>query len=480
VVGLALGEPSVRAAHEEAMGILGMGYGAIRGGGLSRRLSTGATVVFLLVLREASVARAESGRFNLHLEAGVAAPVLGEAGPGPATDHALFLGPLGWLGFDWQLAQPIALELLAGGGYFPALEDGVFHAAVGVRYRFLDNFEGYANQPGGDYDGTAWASAHVGAMAFDGAQLALDLAAGYEWSVLEPLQVGVFARGVVGLTGHGPQVDVLAVAGLSASVAFGAQRALDSDGDGLPDERETMRFETDPHDPDTDDDGLPDGLEVRTGTNPRLPDTDGDGLLDGVEDADRDGEVDGNETDPRLADTDRGGVPDAWERANPPHDPRNPDDDDSDDDGVMDDRDQCSDTPRGVEVDARGCAILRPRLVLDGINFAFGSAEILPESEETLRRALALLRDNPDALIEIGGHTDNVGREQTNRQLSLARANSVRAWLVEHGIDPARLTTRGYASSQPVASNDTEEGRAQNRRIEFKHLNAGEAIRRER
>jgi outer membrane protein OmpA-like peptidoglycan-associated protein len=450
------------------------------GGAPGAGAAVAALAALALALGAPGAARAESGRFNLHLEAGLAAPLLGEAGPQAATGNKVFVGPIGWLGLDWQLAQPIALELIVGGGYFPAFEDGLFHAALGVRYRFLDNFEGYGNEPGGDYDGTAWASAHLGFMAFDGAQLALDLAAGYEWSVAKPLQLGVFARGVVGLTGDGPQIDVLGVVGLSASLAFGEQEALDSDGDGLPDERETVRYQTDPLDPDTDDDGLPDGLEVRTGTNARLPDTDGDGLLDGVEDADKDGEVDGNETDPRLADTDRGGVPDGWERANPPHDPRNPADDDSDHDAVTDDRDQCADTPRGVEVDPRGCAILRERLVLDGITFAFGSAEILPESEETLRRGLALLRDNPDARIEIGGHTDNIGREQTNRQLSLARANSVRNWLVEHGIDPARLTTRGYASSQPVATNDTEEGRAQNRRIEFKHLNAGEAVRRER
>jgi OOP family OmpA-OmpF porin len=109
-------------------------------------------------------------------------------------------------------------------------------------------------------------------------------------------------------------------------------------------------------------------------------------------------------------------------------------------------------------------------MVLPGIEFAFDSAEILPASERTLNIALQILRDNPSARVEVGGHTDNVGNANYNRRLSQQRADSVRDWLVEHGVARNRMQTRGYGSAQPVAPNDTDEGRARNRRIEFKQL----------
>jgi outer membrane protein OmpA-like peptidoglycan-associated protein len=443
------------------------------------RLTVSLAALLTLALLAPHAARAESGDLNLHLDVGASAPVLGEYGPSPADNNQVSLGVVGSFAIDWQLAQPFALELIGGGGYyFPSAEHAMAHVGIGGRFRFLDNQEGYADEPGGDYDGNFWVSGHVGYLGFDGPQFAVDLGAGYEWSVMKPLQVGLFARGMLGLTGRGDKVDLLVTAGVSVSLAIGEGSALDTDGDGLSDERESVRWNTDPNDPDTDDDGLPDGLEVDTNTNPTLPDTDSDGLADGVEDANHNGLVDAGESDPRRADTDGGGANDAWERANPPHNALDATDDDSDADTVTDDRDQCPGTPRGVEVDARGCAILRAQLVLDGITFATNSAEILPPSEQTLLRALSMLRDNPDARIEVSGHTDNTGSEPLNRRLSEQRAQGVLRWMTEHGIPAARLSARGYGSSRPRASNDTEEGRAQNRRIEFTHQNAGEAVQR--
>jgi outer membrane protein OmpA-like peptidoglycan-associated protein len=431
-----------------------------------------ALVVAIAGLLPAHAARAESGRFNLHIEPGLSTPLVVRSTTPREFRPLETLGGFGWLGFDWQFAQPLALEVIAGVGIFPLAG----HAGLGVRWRPLDNFEGYANEDRGDHDGNLWMSAHLGVLAYANVGAALDIGVGYEFSELRPLQIGLFARGVLGV---GEAIDVAAVAGLSFSFAFNELRPLDTDGDWLPDEREIVLHHTNPRNPDTDADSLADGLEVRTETNPLLPDSDGDQLPDGMEDANRNGEVDGDETDPRRADTDSGGAPDGWERGNPPHNPLNPADDDSDHDGVSDDRDACPDTPRGIEVDERGCAILRERLVLDGVRFAFDSADLLPESEDSLKKALTLLRDNADARVEIGGHTDNVGTEAHNRRLSGARAASVKNWLVEHGIDRRRITTRGYASSRPVAPNDSEENRALNRRIEFTHLNAGEAVRRQ-
>jgi outer membrane protein OmpA-like peptidoglycan-associated protein len=80
------------------------------------------------------------------------------------------------------------------------------------------------------------------------------------------------------------------------------------------------------------------------------------------------------------------------------------------------------------------------------------------------------MNSNPTVRMEISGHTDNVGSLKLNTNLSKARAESVVKYLVERGIDPSRLDYKGYAFSQPVAPNDTPEGRAKNRRVEFKIL----------
>jgi len=291
--------------------------------------------------------------------------------------------------------------------------------------------------------------------------------------VQSPIQVGVFARGALLFGNDNPNRDsVDAILSLGVSFSFelvGGVSGLDTDGDGLPDEREVARFRTDPNNPDTDGDGLNDGLEVRTETDPLSSDTDGDGAMDGVEDANHSGGLDAGESDPRVADTDQGGVPDGWELDHGMN-VRDPADDDSDRDGVPEHIDRCPNTPEGEEVDENGCIVMQERITLDGIRFAFDSAEILPESERTLRRGLQILLDNPDVRVEIAGHTDNVGGRAYNNRLSRQRAEAVKQWLTEHGIDAARLETRGYGASEPVTANDTEEGRAQNRRIEFRQL----------
>ncbi|MDP3273582.1 MAG: OmpA family protein [Deltaproteobacteria bacterium] len=423
-----------------------------------------------------AVANAESGRFNLHLDLGPSIVVLGELAP---AGNNLTLGGVGQLAFDWQVFAPFALEATVGGGYFGRGFPGTansgqpyFNVALGARFRFLDNQEGYANEPGGDYQGNFWVSGHVGYHLFDSSQLGFDLGAGYEWSIARPLQLGVFARGTALVDfGAGRQHDILAVVGINGSIELGArQEGVDTDHDGLSDEREVQRWQTNPNNPDTDGDGLNDGLEVRTRTQPTNPDTDGDGLRDGQEDANHNGTVEANESDPREADSDHGGVNDGFEVAHPPLNPRNPSDDDADGDRVMADHDACPNTPPNTEVDARGCAILRAELVLDGINFATGQADILPDSETTLQRAAQILRDNPTVRVEISGHTDNVGNAADNLRLSQARATSVRDWLEGHQIPRANMTVRGYGMTRPRGSNDTEEGRAQNRRIEFHRL----------
>lgn len=108
--------------------------------------------------------------------------------------------------------------------------------------------------------------------------------------------------------------------------------------------------------------------------------------------------------------------------------------------------------------------------VLDNCNFETGKAELMEESHVVLDELVAYLLRKDDERIEIGGHTDNVGTAKSNQVLSEARANTVRAYLIMKGIDPSRVTAKGYGLTQPVADNRTAEGRAQNRRTEVKVL----------
>ncbi len=109
-------------------------------------------------------------------------------------------------------------------------------------------------------------------------------------------------------------------------------------------------------------------------------------------------------------------------------------------------------------------------IVLKNVFFDFNKSTIKPESEPELGRLVKLLTDVPELKIEISGHTDSKGEDAYNQKLSEARAQSVTNYLVEKGIVVDRLTYKGYGESQPIASNDTDEGRQENRRTEFKIL----------
>ncbi len=114
------------------------------------------------------------------------------------------------------------------------------------------------------------------------------------------------------------------------------------------------------------------------------------------------------------------------------------------------------------------------RVELKGVNFKAGSAELEPESIEILDAAVAGIKKNPQARIEIQGHTSSEGDDQFNQTLSEQRAYTVFLYMVDKGIDRGRLSASGYGSSQPKASNSTEAGRKKNRRIELRVLNEDE------
>ncbi len=137
---------------------------------------------------------------------------------------------------------------------------------------------------------------------------------------------------------------------------------------------------------------------------------------------------------------------------------------DSDDDGVPDYQDQCPGTPAGAEVNALGC---EEDLVLRDVNFEFDSATLTSGAEQILDGVAEKLRANENVRVRIEGHTDSVGSASYNEQLSQERADAVADYLVGQGVERDRMETTGFGESQPVATNDTDEGRAENRRVEL-------------
>lgn len=104
---------------------------------------------------------------------------------------------------------------------------------------------------------------------------------------------------------------------------------------------------------------------------------------------------------------------------------------------------------------------------LMGPSFDFNKATLRPEGRQKVEHAAGVLRENVTVHVVVEGHTDSVGSDAYNQRLSERRAASVRDYLVEKGISPSRIRTQGYGETRPVASNATEEGRAQNRRVEI-------------
>ncbi len=134
---------------------------------------------------------------------------------------------------------------------------------------------------------------------------------------------------------------------------------------------------------------------------------------------------------------------------------------DTDGDGVPDVSDKCPNTPKGAKVDKDGC------WAYHGVFFDFDESTIKPEFQPLFDNAVFVLNQNPDLTVEIQGHTDDVGTEEYNLELSEKRAQAVKDYLVSQGIDESRLTVKGFGKSNPAEDNDTEEGRAYNRRVYF-------------
>jgi OOP family OmpA-OmpF porin len=150
---------------------------------------------------------------------------------------------------------------------------------------------------------------------------------------------------------------------------------------------------------------------------------------------------------------------------------------DSDGDGIIDKNDDC---PLVKEIyngykDQDGCPDELPQEVkwkegtpIEGIFFEFNKDKIQKKSIKTLDAAVAVLKQFDDIRIEISGHTDDVGTDEANLDLSRRRAEAVKKYMVDQGVDPARIETIGYGRSKPIDTGKSSKARAKNRRIEFR------------
>ncbi len=188
---------------------------------------------------------------------------------------------------------------------------------------------------------------------------------------------------------------------------------------------------------------------------------------------------------PTMADTDNDGIPDGGDKCvNVAEDKDNIDDrdgcpeEDADQDGIPDTEDMCPKEPgekNEEDPSKHGCPQYVRRIsgsseieITKQVDFEFDKAIIVPKSYPILDEVVKLLKANPEIkLLSVEGHTDNVGIAEYNERLSASRAEAVVQYLVGHGIASKRLVSKGWGTRKPKATNDTDEGRAKNRRVEF-------------
>ncbi len=294
----------------------------------------------------------------------------------------------------------------------------------------------------------------------------------------------------------------------SLGIVFHLGKMIDTDGDGVSDKRDKclgtpagVKVDLLGCPLDSDNDGVADYVdecpfEKGTLATKGCPDSDGDGIIDandecpelagvlsanGCPDADGDGVKDAVDQCPNVKglpalngcpDSDGDGITDSEDlcptvkgliefKGCP----------DTDGDGIPDNIDKCPKVP-GVAIN-NGCPEIKAETIkvferaLKGIQFETGKDVIKTQSFSILNNVVSIMKDNPSYKLQINGHTDNQGDDDKNQLLSEARAKSVMNYLINNGIEANRLSSAGFGESQPKASNDSAEGRAINRRVEF-------------
>ncbi len=283
------------------------------------------------------------------------------------------------------------------------------------------------------------------------------------------IQIGDSAKGrhlleqVVAAGGKGNVKSDFDLVSSAAMAAFVVDVFLypDDDGDGVanhldkcPDTPKGVKVDSNGCPIDSDGDGVPDYLDKCPGT-PKGTKVDANGC---------------------PLDSDGDGVPDTADKC--PGTPKGMAVDaqgcpDTDGDGVPDNLDKCPGTPRGVPVDDTGCPLAGIEIagnewfVRGKILFAVNKAVLNPEAQELLIKVATFLNKNQQFVVEVQGNTDSTGPMAWNMELSKMRADSVRDFLVSNGVAADRLTTKGFGPNEPIAPNNTEEGRAKNRRVDF-------------
>jgi outer membrane protein OmpA-like peptidoglycan-associated protein len=242
---------------------------------------------------------------------------------------------------------------------------------------------------------------------------------------------------------------------------------LDSDGDGVPDYLDDC-----PNTPEAaygkiDEKGCP-------------LDSDGDGVMDYEDECPNTPEAAYGKIDEKGCplDTDGDGVPDYLDECPNTkkeaigHVDAKGCDLDSDGDGVMDYEDECPNVP-GIRAN-KGCPEIKREVrkllekAMQGIEFETGKSTIKPKSYPLMDQIAQTFLDNPNYIIEVQGHTDNVGKPESNLKLSQDRADAVRNYLINKGVEAERMTAIGYGQDQPIEPNTTKQGRQKNRRVQFK------------
>ena len=395
----------------------------------------------------------------------------------PNTNHELYDPSLTWQSYK-KLAPDVGLRF----GFYPLsflglevegsvvptkLRDGSSNALIG-------NFRGYGvlQLP---YRIAPFLLAGVGVMGTNGSTVGNDVdgtvhfGGGVKFYINRLLALRIDARDSVTakhMVDGGKVHHIEVLLGLSLLLNRKKpepKRDIDSDGDGFFDSVDKCvnvpgiapdGCPAPAEEPDTDGDGFKDSVDACVndpGTDPDgCPDSDGDGFKDNVDKC------------PQVPGVAPDGCP-------PP---------DTDGDGIIDANDKCIQEPESKNnyQDADGCpddvpkAVVKFSGVIKGIYFDVDKDTIKKNSKKTLDESIAVLKEHKEVRLEISGHTDSDGNRDHNIDLSARRAEAVRKYLIDAGIDAGRLTSRGAGPDEPVADNKTKAGKALNRRIEFKLL----------
>ncbi len=487
------------------------------------------------VLTWLPAAHAETGDYNIHLE----------TGPGFALSgwqaEELGVGVFGAARFEFALTGWFGIDIGGGylqffGGEHPAgykQIDGAYwyNGCLGVRFRPLNDEQGYkwpwreTPDHAGNLWGNLWLDLHADYFSTgDLNRFGADAAIGAEFSLLNGLQVGPFARAVYvfqpNSTNDRDSADAwILLAGLSFSVAIppGGKKMNDRDVDQLfdpvdkcpddPEDHDGFEDEDGCPDLDNDGDGIPDkqdncplSVEDRDGVEdedgcPDL-DNDSDGIPDDKDQCrDEPEDTDGHEDEDGCPEFDNDGdgiadmedhCPDEPELVNEIQDDDGCPEPDQDEDGFIDELDKCPTEPEtvnGVEDDDgcpdEGLVEVKDDKILLGerVYFDFGMARIKTRSRLLLEHLANLIKTHPEYLvISIEGHADQKGKKKYNLKLSKRRAGRVRDYLIKLGVGPERLISKGYGESTPWIRKRTKHGRFKNRRVELVIVEMDESL----